>query len=78
MSLVPKLTQTSPFLRRTPASDAGLSPVKATTSQVFENPYLSRRYEETWPIWRDDGTKLPSFSFKLGAHAYKEEFITYI
>ena len=69
VSLVPRLTATSPSSKRMPARDAGLSPVKATTLQSAEKPYCSTRYWETDPSWLQDGAKVPSFSLSPGAHA---------
>ena len=69
VSLVPRLTATSPLCNRMPASDEGLSPVNATTLQSGENPYLCTIYCEILPIFVFEGTGGPNLEARPGAHA---------
>lgn len=71
VSLVPRLKTMSPSSTLMPAKEAGLSPVNATTLQSGLNPYCCTRYGDIDPISSKDGTRSPSFSFRLGAHAWK-------
>lgn len=70
VSLVPRLTATSASPNRIPASEAGLSPVNATTEQSCENLYRSTMYWETLPMILDDGTGSPKRDARPGAQAY--------
>ena len=69
VSLVPRLTATSPLCRRMPANDDGLSPVNAITLHSAENPYLSTMYREILPIFDFEGKGGPSLAMRAGAHA---------
>ena len=69
VSLVPRLIHMSVFFKQTPAREAGLSPVNATTSHDLGKPYLCERYLEIFPRCFDDETNSPSFSLRFGAQA---------
>lgn len=55
-----------------PTKDEGLSPENETIRQLGLKANLSTKYGQTTPRSASEGTGLPSFSARFGAHAYNK------